>query len=58
MPEYVFAGQPVPLSLGCQVAKILGPSFSALGELHVVFYLEEGKRTGASSGRAVIPAAS
>lgn len=58
VPEHVGTREPVAHSLGCQVAKILGPSSSALGALHMVFYLEEGKRTGTSSGRTVIPAAS
>lgn len=57
MPEHVRPREPVAPSLSCQVAKILGPSSSTLGVLHLVFYLEKGKRAGASGGHTVIPAA-
>lgn len=50
VPEHMCTRDTVAPSLGCQVAKILGPSSSALGAFHMVLYLEEGKRTGTSSG--------
>lgn len=40
-----------------QVAKIFGPSSFSLSALHMIFYLEEGEKIGASSGHTSIPAA-